>query len=396
MPFFKKIGLRKKTVALEYGVSLVVFLFALLLTYLLWPFIKPAPTPLFFAAIIAAFYGGFGPALLVSILSGLAIDYFFVAPFGTFELTIGNTVRIGVFITVSALVSQLNAARKRLMDEREKLLTQISGFNDQLRRDIDSATTELATANDVLFKTQQRLARSERLAVVGQIAASLAHEIGTPLNAISGHVELLSASHPEHADTQRRTRIIERQLGVIVATVKRLLERTHKTVVLEPLDINALIEELLWLVSPTLEKHSVVVSLTQANELPLVQGHRDGLQQVFLNLINNSIDAMPGGGRIEISMGLNSTGESAEIMFRDSGAGIGPDEAQHLFEPMWTTKPSGSGFGLAIAQEIVTDHSGEIEVVAGHSHGAAFRLTLPLAQRESKANSQGMVMFDVA
>jgi signal transduction histidine kinase len=185
----------------------------------------------------------------------------------------------------------------------------------------------------VLFKTQQRLARSERLAVVGQIAASLAHEIGTPLNAISGHVELLAANHPNHADTQRRTKIIDRQLDFIVGTVKRLLEWTHKKrVVFEPLDINALIEELLWLVSPTLEKNSVAVELKQESELPLIQAHRDSLQQVFLNLINNSIDAMPSGGQIEITTSRNSSA-CAEIVFRDSGAGIGQDAAQHLFEP---------------------------------------------------------------
>lgn len=392
----KTISKRWKTLALEYGVSLLVFLVALLLTRLLWPFIKPAPTPLFFAAIIASLYGGFGSGLFVSILSALAIDLFFVAPFGTIEVTVGNTVRVGVFIVVSALVSWLNASRKRLMDEREKLLSQISGFNDQLRRDVEAATQELASANDVLFKTQQRLARSERLAVVGQIAASLAHEIGTPLNAISGHVELLAANHPNHADTQRRTRIIDRQLGFIVGTVKRLLEWTHKKrVVFEPLDINALIEELLWLVSPTLEKNSVTVKLKQESELPLIQAHRDSLQQVFLNLINNSIDAMPSGGHIEITTSRNNSG-SAQIIFRDSGAGIGQDAAQHLFEPMWTNKPSGSGFGLAIAEEIMTDHGGEIEVVEGQSQGATFRLILPLTQTESKAHYQGMVMSDVA
>ena len=392
----KTIAMRKKTFAMQYGVSLLVFLLALLLTRLLWPFIKPAPTPLFFAAIIASLYGGFGPGVLVSILSALAIDYFFVAPFGTLEFTVGNTVRMGVFIVVSGLVSWLNAARKRLMDEREKLLTQISGFNDQLRRDVESATQELATATDVLFKTQQRLARSERLAVVGQIAASLAHEIGTPLNAISGHLELLAANHSNHADTLRRTRIIDRQLGFIVDTVRRLLEWTHKKrVVFEPLVIDALIEELLWLVSPTLEKNSVTVTLKQEAQLPPIYAHRDSLQQVFLNLINNSIDAMPSGGRIEITTNLNRAGGCAEIFFRDSGAGIGSEAAQHLFDPMWTNNPSGSGFGLAISEEIMIEHGGEIVVIEGESEGATFRLTLPLRETDVRAEYEG-VMSDVA
>jgi len=398
MPLLMKTrALRKKTLARQYAVSLLAFLLALLLTHLLWPFTKPSPTPLFFAAIVAAFYGRFGPVLLVSILSALAIDYYFVEPFGELELTLGFLARLGVFILVSALVSWLNAARKRLLDERERLLSQIGGFNDQLRRDIESATLELATANDVLFKTQQRLARSERLAVVGQIAASLAHEIGTPLNAISGHLELLAANHTDHDDTQRRARIIDRQLGFIVGTVKRLLEWTHKKrVVLEPLDINSLIEELLWFVSPMLEKNSVTVNLKQERKLPLINAHRDSLQQVFLNLINNSIDAMPSGGRIEIATRQNHSTGRAEIIFSDSGTGIASEAAQHLFQPMWTNKPSGSGFGLAIAEEIMTDHGGDIQVVEGESQGATFRLTLPPAEADVKEVYQRMAVSDVA
>ena len=172
------------------------------------------PLPLYFAPILAAFWGGFGPGLFIAVVAALWLDYWYVLPYGYFDWTTENLVRVIVFLVVSATISWFNGSRKRLMDEREELVKQISRFNDQLRRDIEAATTELATANDVLFMTQQRLARSERLAVVGQIAASLAHEIGTPLNSISGHLELLAANHPNDADTQRRTLIIERQLAI--------------------------------------------------------------------------------------------------------------------------------------------------------------------------------------
>ncbi len=377
---------RKKTLALQYGVSLLFLLLALLLTQLLWPFINPNPTPLFFAAIIAAFYGGFGPGLLVSVLSALAIDYFFFPPFSALDFTVPNLVRMGVFVVVSSLVSWLNGTRKRLLDEREKLLKQVGGFNDELREKVASATEELAATNSSLFNSQQRLARSERLAVVGQMAASLAHEIGTPLNSISGHLELLATNHPYHADTQRRIRVINNQIDFIVGTVKRLLEWTHrKRISLQPVGINELIREVLWLVGPTLDKHAITVELTLDEQLPPLRVDRDSLQQVFLNLINNSIDAMPGGGRIEVVTRLDEHAGIAEIVFRDSGVGIGPDAAKHLFEPMWTSKPTGSGFGLAIAREIMADHSGEITALEGLPHGAAFRLILPLEETEVKA-----------
>lgn len=389
---------RKKTLAFQYGVSLVVFLLALLLTELLWPFIQPNPTPLFFAAIIAAYYGGFGPGLLVSILSALAIDYFFFPPFGTLELTVPNMVRMCVFIIVSSLVSWLNGTRKRLLEEREKLLKRVNAFNDELRKEVEAATEELAAANTSLLNSQQRLARSERLAVVGQMAASLAHEVGTPLHSISGHLELLAASHPYHAETQRRIRVINNQIDFIVGTVKRLLEWTHrKKVSLRPVKLNELVREVIWLVGPTLERQAIEVELNLDESVPPAQADCDGLQQVLLNLINNSADAMPAGGRIEITTTLNEQSGAAEIVIRDSGVGIGPEAVEHLFEPMWTNKPTGSGFGLAIAREIMADHGGDVTLVEGVSQGAAFRLTLPLEKiGAQEVNIHEGVMSDVA
>ncbi|HEX5083970.1 MAG TPA: DUF4118 domain-containing protein [Blastocatellia bacterium] len=227
---------RNRSPILRYGAAVLAFLAALLITQALWPMIDPAATPLFFAAVmVAAFYGGLGPGLLATVLSTWAIDLFFIPPFNTLELTVANLVRAGVFMLVAVIISWLNAARKKLMDdlskrdrERERLLTQISGFNDELRSQVEAATRELSESNQALLQTQQRLIRSERLAVAGQMAASLAHEIGTPLNAISGHLQLLARDHPDAPDTQRRVQIITQQLEFIVGIVRRLLEWAHK------------------------------------------------------------------------------------------------------------------------------------------------------------------------
>jgi two-component system, NtrC family, sensor kinase len=264
-------------------------------------------------------------------------------------------------------------------EERERLLSQVNSFNDELRLEVERATTELRTSNDALFEAQQHLARSERLAAVGQIAASLAHEIGTPLNAISGHLALLARKHPHDEDTRRRVEIINSQIDSVVKSVRSLLARTQRPrPELELLDLNALIRELLWLIQPTLDAHDISVRNDLDGDLPLVQGDRDTLLQLFLNLTNNSIDAMPKGGRLEISTRLDRTAHCAELLFSDSGVGIQPSAIEHLFEPLWTTKAAGSGFGLAIANEIAIEHGGKIEMVEGQREGAAFRLTLPL------------------
>jgi signal transduction histidine kinase len=222
------------------------------------------------------------------------------------------------------------------------------------------------------------------LAVVGQMAASLAHEIGTPLNAISGHLEFLTANKSNDSDSRRRIRIIRQQLDFIVGTVRRLVYWTHnREIVFEPVDLEKLVREVLWLVKPTLEEHSITAKLTISHRMPPLEANREALQQVFLNLINNSIEAMDGGGQISIAMKLDDQSGSAEVLFQDTGVGISPQDAQHLFEPMWTTKASGGGFGLAIAQETIAAHGGEIEVLPDQVVGAGFRLRLPLTQAKA-------------
>jgi signal transduction histidine kinase len=396
---------RKHAPILQYGAAALAFGAALLITHLLWPLIDPAATPLFFAAVmVTAFYGGLGPGLLATVLSTWAIDYFFVPPYHGLELNVGNAVRAGVFVLVAVLISWLNAARKRLMDdlsernrERERLLTQISGFNDELRSQVEAATGELSTSNQALLQAQQRLIRSERLAVAGQMATSLAHEIGTPLNAISGHLQLLARDHPDAADTQRRVQIITQQLDFIVGIVRRLLEWAHKKQPrFRPTDFNLLMREILTLVSPSLEQHAVAVSTDLSDDLPPIPVDRDGLYQVFLNLINNSLDAMPDGGRLQISTRLDPDNQRVELILRDTGIGVDSGALEHIFEPMWTTKPSGSGFGLAIAREIITEHGGRIEAVREQRQGATFILRLPISNAGATPETRKEVMANVA
>jgi signal transduction histidine kinase len=262
--------------------------------------------------------------------------------------------------------------------EREELLNQIGSLNSELVGKVQLATAELREANGNLIRTQQRLSYAERMAAIGQVTASLAHEIGTPLNAMAGHLQLLARNHPGCGDTQRRLTIINSQLTSIVQTVRSLLERTHRRPIdPQPTDINAIVEELLLLVAPIFESRSIRVSQKLDPTLPRVLADRESLHQVFLNLVNNSLEAMPSGGEMEfVTNYLADTGE-VEVRFIDSGTGIGDDARDHLFEPLWTTKKSGSGLGLAIAREIVVEHGGQIECVTEVRKGAEFRVMLP-------------------
>src|SRR5690349_23634751 len=215
------------------------------------------------------------------------------------------------------------ASRSR---EREELLRQIGSLNNELVKKVHLATTELRAANGNLMRTQQRLSHAERLAAIGQVTASLAHEIGTPLNAINGHLQLLARNHPSCGDTQRRLKIINTQLATIVQSVKSVLERTHRRPIIpQPTDINLIVEELLLLVAPIFESHNIRVSQQLDDGLPWVLADRESLHQVFLNPVNNSLEAMPGGGEMKFVTNYVAPANLIKAQFIDSGTGICDD-----------------------------------------------------------------------
>src|ERR1044071_5864945 len=331
----------------------------------------------------------FGAVIAAVLLLYLLFVYFFRKPVKDIVQTMGHArsgdLSARAFVHRDDELGEIAGGFNQMMDdiasrsrEREELLRQIGSLNNELVRKVHLATTELRAANGNLIRTQQRLSHAERMAAIGQVTASLAHEIGTPLNAIAGHLQLLARNHPSCGDTQRRLRIINAQLSSIVQTVKSLLERTHRRPIdPQPTDINTIIEELLLLVAPLFESHNIRVSQNLDPELPFVLADHESLHQVFLNLVNNSIDAMPDGGEMQFITRYIAHAELIEVRFIDSGTGICDDARDHLFEPMWTTKTSGTGLGLAIAREIVLEHGGEIGCNTEVENGAEFRVVLP-------------------
>ena len=281
----------------------------------------------------------------------------------------------------------------QLAGHLNQMLERIENFNSELARKIKGATAELeqrneelVRINEELFETQKNLARSERLAVAGQLAASLAHEIGTPLNSISGHVQLMARRKTGDEATDRRLQIIQKQIDNIVRTVKNLLSWTRKfDLHPEQVDLRRLLEESVLLSSPALEIKKIKVH-TNFRACPHIYGDMGYLQQVFLNLINNSMDAMPRGGTLEVGLIFPASGDdkSLAIEVKDSGEGIAPENLNHIFDPMFTTKRmgSGTGLGLAICHQIVHQHGGSIEVESKLNRGTRFTITLPLDCRE--------------
>jgi signal transduction histidine kinase len=223
--------------------------------------------------------------------------------------------------------------------------------------------------------------------VAGQLAASLAHEIGTPLNSISGHVQLLARRKSNDEATARRLLVIEKQVANIVRTVRQLLSWTRKFELrLELVDLGHVLEDALLLSSPVLELRKIRVQMTLARDCPKIYGDSGYLHQVFLNLINNSTDAMPRGGelRVEVRAPTSEQPQEVEVIITDTGTGMAPETLAHIFDPMFTTKQmgTGAGLGLAICDQIVRQHAGTIHAESEPGQGTIFTIRLPLDCRE--------------
>ena len=350
----------------------------------------------------------FGAVVASVLLLYLLFIYFFRRPVKDIVQTMGQA-RNGD-LSARALVhrddelGEIAGGFNQMMDdiasrsrEREELLRQIGNLNSELVKKVHLATSELQAANGNLIRTQQRLSHAERMAAVGQVTASLAHEIGTPLNAMAGHLQLLARNHPSCGDTQRRLKIINAQMASIVHTVKSLLERTHRRPIdPQPTDINIIVEELLLIVAPIFESHNIHVSQQLDEGLPCVLADRESLHQVFLNLVNNSLEAMPEGGEMMFVTHYIAQAKLIEVRLIDSGTGICDDAMNHLFEPMWTTKKSGTGLGLAIAKEIVIEHGGRLDCIMEVEKGAEFRVVLPVVEVKYGAPGLTEVSLDAA
>jgi len=267
------------------------------------------------------------------------------------------------------------------------LLERMGGFNETLRSEVARATGELRSSNEALRATAQRLfdarrelAQSQRLALAGQMAASVAHQVGTPLNVISGYVQLLKARQDAGSPDAARLSTIQEQIARVTTIVQSLLDRTRRPALsLRPLAPAELVWGLAELVRPSLVGHGIELSLEVAPDLPRVGADRAQLEQALLNLVSNAVDAMPSGGRLKLAARRHDSGVA--LVVADSGDGILAEDLPRVFDPLYTTKPpgKGTGLGLAILREVVEAHGGSVELESRPGEGTTALVCLPAA-----------------
>jgi two-component system, NtrC family, sensor kinase len=239
---------------------------------------------------------------------------------------------------------------------------------------------QLAESAQRLFAARRDLARSEQLAMAGEMAATVAHQIGTPLNLISGYVQMIQADLPAESASAARLRTVQEQIARVTTIVQGLLDQARRPL-LEKTEVGAgdLVAGVCELARPSLAAAGIRLRGVVAPGLPLLDVDAGQLEQVLLNLITNSIDAMPQGGELLVTAG--ATGTHVEISVADSGTGIDPQHLARVFDPLFTTKDrgKGTGLGLTIARDVVAAHGGTIAVSSRPGEGTEVKVRLPQA-----------------
>jgi two-component system, NtrC family, sensor histidine kinase HydH len=227
-------------------------------------------------------------------------------------------------------------------------------------------------------RLRDQLRHAEHLAGLGKLLAGVAHEVRNPLAAIRSTVQLWQRL-PESARTAESLDAVVQSVDRLGAIVSRLLLFARMdNAERRPVDLNQLLTETLDLIKAQAAEQGIRLEHQFAAKLPRVSGSASALGQVVLNLVSNAMQAMPGGGCLTVATACRADSRKVELLVSDSGPGVSEEDQGHLFEPFFTTRPAGTGLGLALCREIVTNHKGTIDYVTRDSSGATFRILLPI------------------
>ena len=231
-------------------------------------------------------------------------------------------------------------------------------------------------------RIEERMMQQEKLASIGLLAAGVAHEINTPLTGIASYAQFLSGDSSLNDDQKELLDLIQNQSQRAASIVNELLHFSRKKSTPKgPIDLRAVLSQTLRFLAHQVQKERVEIAVTESEQPAMVNGYEDQMQQVFINLIVNAMDAMPGGGKLEIRV-ITGT-EFVEVCFKDSGIGMDELTKSHIFDPFFTTKEvgKGTGLGLAVVYTILQDHGCAVDVESTLDVGTRFQLQFPLLKK---------------
>lgn len=297
---------------------------------------------------------------------------------GDLSIEVVAKEKIDEFGTLSNNFNEMIGQIREMTGEREKQNEILHDKVLEATAELQHKNEQLEIANLELFRTTRRMSEMERLAATIQTAAQFAHEVGTPLNLISGHAQLLQASLPANSKEATRLQTITAQIERIETIVREMLDRTRfDGGEFVPLNLNEVLSKIFDAVEPTLQESRVELSIDLNENLPEISGDAGRLQQVFFNLVKNALDAMPDGGKLSVS--TFSEAEKVVVEFADDGIGMTKEVAEQIFQPLFTTKERGrgTGLGLVVVKQIMQSHEAEIAVESESHQGTKIKLIFP-------------------
>lgn len=305
-------------------------------------------------------------ALYLSLLQPLIFEKFRHQPakYVAIRIALTKVIYLDMQLALEAYIEQSS-------EGQEYAVKQLAGFTRELEQG-------LTQSRQVLSETQQQLRLTERLAELGTLAASMAHEIGTPMNVILGRAELLM-QRTEDESMKKGLEIIAAQVERITRLMNQLLTFARRGPPnFRPVDLRGVVRNCLDSLEERLSRHRIKVVSEHEEELPPIHGDSDLMTQVLLNLVLNAVQAMPEGGTLRVAAAREGE-QHLRLTVGDTGQGIPPDVLPKIFEPFVTTKErgQGTGLGLTVVLGIVQEHGGSITVDSTPGQGTTFTLFLP-------------------
>ncbi len=286
-------------------------------------------------------------------------------------LTLFSQTSTHAFDQSTLQLAQVFADQSAVFLENARLVGELRHSAAELERRVEERTRQLK-------EKQAQIIQAEKMAAVGRLAASMAHEINNPLQAITLHLQLM-ADEMQSPETARQLNIVQQEFNRIAGIVERLLDfQRPQAGEMQPINILATLETILTLADKQLERTGIDLVRLLPVESPLVAAVENQMKQVFLNLVLNAAEVMPEGGTLTIA--ARREDDEIIIEFADSGPGLDEETAARIFEPFFTTKSDGSGLGLAISHEIVANHDGTLTAASRPGGGAVFTVTLPVCR----------------
>jgi len=312
-------------------------------------------------------------------------------PLSTLRATMERTTRGDLTARTKVLRrDELGALAEGL----NQMLDQLQDFNVALQERVDEATAtlqernrELVDSHEHVIQLRDALARAERMVAVGYMAASVAHQVGTPLNLVSGYVQIMreDPGSPERLDS--RLAIVAEQIEKVTAELRRILDHARPPASrrsVSPVDI---VQRVCDLTRDRLDRQGVRLELTLDERSAAIEADTVQLEMALLNLISNSLDAMPDGGVLAVDVA--PVDDLVRITVRDTGSGIPEDVQARVFDPWVTTKPPGrgTGLGLTIARDVITAHGGSMDIRSETGSGTEVAIELPAARQPADATT---------